>query len=236
MYRGCGRKQWKQRTYVPKKWQKSVETEGLCNTTMVKTTGETMNGTTIQYQDQPLEIERKYLIRYPNLDLLDRICSGKAIISQTYLKSEKGLSRRVRKRRIGEKTEYWYTEKEKLSDLTRIEREHEISEQEYEEFLKEALEHARTIHKIRYFLPAGELCFEIDIFPEWDDRAFAEVELDDEKREITFPDCLDLIKEVTGDKRYTNASLAKHGFFCEELTTGQSLSSNGENLIIGNTE
>ena len=166
---------------------------------------------------EPLEIERKFLIRYPDLSVLEKLCSRKARISQTYLVSENNLSRRIRCRECGGKTEYWYNEKQKITDMTRIERERQIPEEEYRELLKEAIPGARTILKTRYDLPCEDLCFEVDIFPEWDDRAFAEVELDNENRCFTVPDCLTVIKEVTEDKRYTNKSLAINGFVYEEI-------------------
>ena len=165
----------------------------------------------------PLEIERKFLIRYPDVLLLDKICSEKADLSQTYLLSENNVSRRVRQVKRAGSVEYWYTEKEKLSDMTRIEKERLISEEEYRDLLKEAVPGAKTIRKTRYCLPSGDLCFEIDVFPEWDDRAFVEVELDDEKREFVIPDCLTVIKEVTVDRRYLNSSLARNGFVYDEI-------------------
>ncbi len=165
--------------------------------------------------EEPLEIERKFLIRYPDFTALEALCTGKAELSQTYLISEKSVSRRIRKATQNGKTVYWYNEKERITDMTRIEREHEITRDEYEKLQKEAIPDARTIRKTRYFLPSGEHCFEIDVFPEWDDRAFAEVELKTEGEAFLIPDCLEVIKEVTQDKRYTNAALAKHGFVYE---------------------
>ena len=178
-----------------------------------KNSRESTDETTCCFNNEdPLEIERKFLIRYPDLNLLDRICTEKTAIVQTYLISEKGISRRIRKKEQGGRIEYWYNEKTKISDMTRIEREREISEEEYNELLKEALPDADTINKIRYCIPSGDHCFEIDVFREWDDRAFAEVELSDEDQEYVFPECLELIKEVTDDGRYTNKSLAINGF------------------------
>ena len=161
---------------------------------------------------EPLEIERKFLIRYPDLALLGRICTKKISITQTYLISEKNHSRRIRKQECDGRTMYWYNEKEKITNVTRIEREREISEIEYAELLNEAIPNALTICKTRYYIPSGRHCFEVDIFPEWSDRAFAEVELEDEKQEYEIPDCLSIIKEVTDDGRYTNRSLALNGF------------------------
>ena len=164
---------------------------------------------------EPLEIERKFLIRYPDLDLLERICTEKKEIVQTYLISAKGISRRIRETKCGENTEYWYNEKEKISERTRIEREREISAEEYTSLRREALPDARTIYKTRYCIPSKDRCFEVDVFPEWDDRAYAEVELEDENQEFEIPQCLSVIKEVTEDRRYSNLSLAKNGFVFE---------------------
>ena len=58
------------------------------------------------------EIERKYLIEYPDTDLLrEKSFSVKSIV-QTYLVSDKGVDRRVRSSAEGGTTEYTFTEKE----------------------------------------------------------------------------------------------------------------------------
>lgn len=178
------------------------------------------NMTNREHLKEPLEIERKFLIRFPDLTLLEQQSSQKISIVQAYLISESNRSRRIRKQECGGKTQYWYNEKERISDLTRIEREREITEKEYKEYLQEMLPGTRTIRKTRYLLPSGKHCFEVDIFPEWKDRAFAEVELKEEEETFVFPDCLSVIKEVTSDGRYTNKSLAVHGFVYEEIENG----------------
>lgn len=171
----------------------------------------------MQNNKEPLEIERKFLIHYPDLDLLEQICSKKMNMTQTYLVSEKNCSRRIRKSECRGNTVYWYNEKEKISDMTRIEREREISAQEYMELIKEAIPDAATITKTRYCIPSGDRCFEVDVFPEWKDRAFAEVELENEQQAFEVPDCLSVIREVTEDGRYTNLSLALNGFVYDEI-------------------
>ena len=167
---------------------------------------------------EPLEIERKYLIRYPDPGLLDKICAGKADMHQVYLGSEAGVSRRIRKVETAGRVEYWYNEKTRLSDTTRIERERIIREDEYNALLKEADADCSIIRKTRHYLYYGQFCFEIDVFPEWNDRAIMEVELENENADITFPDSIEIIKEVTSDRRYTNASLARNGFIYDQLS------------------
>lgn len=166
---------------------------------------------------EPLEIERKFLIRYPDLKRLEQICSKKIAIVQTYLISEQDVSRRIRKSECGDNTVYYYNEKVRITDMTRIEREREIPEEEYEELIKDANPKAQTIRKTRYCIPSGDLCFEVDVFPEWKDRAFAEVELESEQQGFEIPDCICVIKEVTDDRRYTNLSMALNGFVYDEI-------------------
>ena len=54
-----------------------------------------------------------------------------------------------------------------------------------------------------------EQLFEIDVYPFWTDRAIMEIELDSEEREVMLPPFIEVIKEVTGDGRYTNAAIAR---------------------------
>ncbi len=161
-------------------------------------------------EPEPLEIERKFLIEYPDLDWLRSYPSARAVdIVQTYLTSEPGCERRVRKR--GEKGNYIYlmTTKRKISGMKRIETESRLTREEYESLLTERDPERREIQKTRYCLTYEGHYFEIDIFPFWSDKALAEIELSDENEEILLPPQLKLIKEVTHDDAYKNASLAK---------------------------
>lgn len=159
--------------------------------------------------EPPLEIERKFLIAYPNLEELDRLCSKKAEMEQTYLLgTEKGVSRRVRKSTIDGVTYFRKNTKRKVNGTTRIERQESISEKEYQILLGFADPARKTIRKIRWWIPMGELTAEVDVFEFWSDRAVCEVELPAEDTPVELPGCLQLIREVTEDPRYTNASLA----------------------------
>ena len=156
---------------------------------------------------EPLEIERKFLIPYPNIAELKALpgCAALEIV-QTYLG---GGAARVRKSVSENGCTYTHTEKRKISELTRIEIEREISAQEYAEYLKAADPAFRPIEKTRLCIPYEGHTFEIDIYPFWQDKAVAEVELKSEDEEIIFPDWLDIIKEVTFDPSYKNVSLAR---------------------------
>ena len=157
----------------------------------------------------PLEIERKFLIEYPDLGELERLTNGDfSEISQTYLVGEKGTSERVRARTRGGVTVYTHNTKIKLSSMKRIEFEDEVSEEEYLELLKRADTKCRTIEKVRYCIPYGGFTFEIDVFPFWQDKAFMEVEMPSEDTKVDLPGFVKIIREVTDDNRYTNHALA----------------------------
>ena len=157
----------------------------------------------------PLEIERKFLIEYPNLAELKKLSNGDfSDISQTYLVGEAGTSERVRARTKGGVTVYTHNTKIKLSAMKRIELEDEVSEKEYKELLKRADPKCRTIEKVRYCVEHGGFTFEIDVFPFWSDKAFMEVEMPSEDTHVDLPDFVKIIREVTDDNRYTNHALA----------------------------
>ena len=80
--------------------------------------------------NQPLEIERKYLIAYPDTQALRPRCTAVYDMEQTYLLSAPGVTARVR-RRVGEKEEFFHTEKERITARTHVERERTITREEY---------------------------------------------------------------------------------------------------------
>ena len=155
------------------------------------------------------EIERKFLIRRPAEAWLETNCQGSDII-QTYLKAEAtGHSDRVRRRAGKNGVVYTHTVKRRISDLRREEQERVISEREYLALLQRADPERRSIEKRRYVLAYGGKDFEIDGYPFWQDRAVMEIELADEAEAVALPPEIEIIKEVTRDRRYTNAALAK---------------------------
>ena len=155
-----------------------------------------------------MEIERKYLIAMPDEAVLQSADASEIV--QTYLVNpEKGATERVRARTSGGMEVYTHTVKRKLSAMSREEDEHEISAAEYAELLKRADTGRKPVHKTRYCLDYMGQLFEIDVYPFWTDRAIMEIELDSEEREVMLPPFIEVIKEVTGDGRYTNAAIAR---------------------------
>lgn len=161
-------------------------------------------------EPEPYEIERKYLIEYPDIKWLETNPSCQRIeIIQTYLNSTAGEEVRVRQRGVDGNYIYFQTIKRKVSDVKRVEIERRLSQAEYLKLLMEADTTKRQIRKTRYCLTYENQYFEIDVYPFWDDKAIAEIELSDENAQIVFPKQIKVIKEVTDDESYKNASLAR---------------------------
>ncbi len=161
-------------------------------------------------EPEPYEIERKFLIEYPDLKKLESLPNCEKVeIIQTYLKSDTDEEVRIRQR--GSKGNYIYfeTRKKAISGLKRVEVERRLTKDEYLELLMNADSNKRPIRKDRYCLADGNQYFEIDVYPFWTDKAIVEIELSDPDEEIRFPKILKVIKEVTDDIEYKNSSLAK---------------------------
>lgn len=158
----------------------------------------------------PLEIERKFLIKKPDLEYLEHHENCKKVnIIQTYLVSDEDDEVRVRQRGINGSYIYTLTTKRRISPVKRVEFEERISEKEYLNYLNKADTNLKQIRKDRYCLLKNGRYFEIDVYPFAKDRAIMEIELASENEEINVPEFLEVIREVTDDKAFSNYSLAK---------------------------
>lgn len=158
---------------------------------------------------QPLEIERKYLIKKPSADRLSTIGAVGQSILQSYLHSDSPkVERRIRQRGSDGVFSYYYTEKTTVSDIKRFEVERKISQKEYMSLLLEA---KKFVRKDRYCFVYQSQYFELDIYPQFADKAILEIELTEETQVPVLPDWVDVIADVTDDSTYRNASLATRG-------------------------
>ena len=161
-------------------------------------------------EPEPYEIERKFLIHYPNVAKLETMPNCKRIeIMQTYLNAPEGDEVRVRQRGADGHFVYIKTTKRKVSDIKRLEIEKRISQDEYLRLLMDADITKHPIRKTRYCLTWNNQYFEIDVYPFDNEHAIVEIELTNENDTIEFPDFLSVICEVTDNDAYKNASLAK---------------------------
>ena len=160
-------------------------------------------------EPNPYEIERKFLIDMPDINLLESMTNCEKVnIVQTYLKSSDSEEVRIRQR--GNEGNYTYSKTRKIpvSGIKRIEIEERLSQEDYINELLNADPRKGQIIKTRYCLCYDNQYFEIDIYPFWNDKAIVEIELNDENQNIKFPPFLSLIDEVTDNQDFKNSSIA----------------------------
>ena len=160
----------------------------------------------------PLEIERKFLIQYPDITALRQMPDYHvAHMEQSYLQAEGDFpGGRVRRIVDGDHVKYVYTYKVRVSELTRHEFEKEITEDEYRGLLRYKTPGTITIEKDRHSFLYQGLTYELDVYAFWEDKATLEAEVDSEDTPIPVPPCVTLIKEVTCDRRYNNSRLSRN--------------------------
>ena len=158
---------------------------------------------------KPLEIERKFLIEYPDIDLLNSISTCRRVpIEQAYLETPGEGRFRIRRRGSREEAVYIKTVKRKINDLSHIEIENYISEKEYKSYLAQKEYVHGIIRKDRYCIALNSTYYELDIYPFFIDRATLEIELLTENQQYVLPDFVKVIREVSFEKEYKNKYLA----------------------------
>ena len=145
------------------------------------------------------EIERKFLVED---DSYKQMASSSSRIVQGYICRTSGRTVRVRIR--GEKGYLTIKGPSPDGGISRYEWEHEIPVDEARELMHLCQE--GHIDKVRYLVPYEGHVFEVDeFFAENEGLVMAEVELEAVDEAFERPPFLG--KEVTGDRRYYNASL-----------------------------
>lgn len=157
--------------------------------------------------DTHYEIEKKFIIEYPDIDVLNCLKNAqKVYISQSYI-NDNGVRKRIRKRGIDGVYSYYLTMKKTISGFKKEEVEYKITREEYET-LKNNNKDNLTIEKTRYCLSENFTYYEIDVYPFWKDKAVMEIELKDENEKYILPKNIKIIKDVSTDKNYSNYNLA----------------------------
>jgi len=158
----------------------------------------------------PIEIERKYIIEIPDEEKM-RLCEGYTVseILQIYIESSPHLTHRVRSRKKSGNTVYTETQKIRIDKMSSYEDEKEISEREFLGLSNNIKKGTVPIEKVRHTFDYLGQTFEIDMYPKWKKSCIMETELESRESCVEIPDFIKIIKEVTGDKAYSNASMAK---------------------------
>ena len=154
--------------------------------------------------DAEYEIERKFLLsalpRMPApVDVLE--------IDQGYLPGVRLVERLRRQRDRSAHVRYYRTIKVGIG-VQRMELEEETDAKTFEHLW--VLTEGRRLRKRRHVIPDGDRYWEVDEFLDRD-LVLAEMEIPTADTEITIPEWLRpvLVRDVTGDRKYTNRSLAR---------------------------
>ena len=164
-----------------------------------------------------IEIERKYVIAMPQIAAMSAEEGyTSSDIVQIYLESAPHITHRVRSRTMNGITKYTETKKIRISGMSAFEDEREIDENEFSSLRKDIAPDTTPVIKTRHtFVYHGQL-FEVDIYPNWHTTAIMETELPTEDTVTDMPPFIRIIKEVTGIKAYSNASMSRA--FPDEIT------------------
>lgn len=151
------------------------------------------------------EIERKYLLNaLPMLGSVVRAVE----VDQGYLPGAR-INERVRRVKDSAGALTYFRTVKAGSGLERIEIEEEMTREFFEAVWP--LTRGARVHKRRYYVPDGDVTWEIDEFLDRPDLWLAEVELRHAEQQVRVPEWLQpvLVREVTLEKAYTNYALAK---------------------------
>ena len=157
---------------------------------------------------QPIENERKYIVEITGA-MADYTETD---ITQTYLASEPGNEVRLRKREWKGNRVNVHTTTKRISPTEEIVVERQVSNNLYESLLQQADPYRQTIHKNRKsFIYQGQF-FELDTYLKpVDNLVILETKGIACHEDIKFPPFLNVVKDITGDTKYYNYTLAiKH--------------------------
>lgn len=156
-----------------------------------------------------IETEYKYVIRKPKISVIEEMPDyTESEITQIYLKNN-AATHRVRKRMYSSgETVYTENKKVRISKMSSTEYEREISFSEYESLARNIEDGASPLYKVRRTFRYGGKIFELDYYDEWNESCIMEVELDSEDEKINLPPFIEILSDVTGNKSYSNHSMA----------------------------
>jgi CYTH domain-containing protein len=176
-----------------------------------------------------VEIERKFRLRVaPEADVLAEHGAVAKRIEQVYLRRDPAPAApsgpsdaahaadanhgvgRVRRTELADgSVSYRSNSKRRVGAFAFDEHEEAIGAAEWAAALERADPDRRPVRKTRHVVPHGAQSLEIDVFEEPAGLVVVEVELRSEDEAVELPAWLGEFREVTGDHRYFNASLAR---------------------------
>lgn len=160
----------------------------------------------------PIEMEKRYLLKsMPDFNRPDFANTKiqEISIEQMYLLSQNEYEElRIRKRTQQGSSNYYRTIKDRRGDWP-IEKESSIGAREYLALQDLKDPNKEIIKKIRHCFIYEHQYFELDYFlGHREGLLILEIELTEENEEVRLPPFLEIVKEITGDKSYSNYELA----------------------------
>ncbi len=156
-----------------------------------------------------IETEYKYIIKKPEPGILREMAGyTESRITQIYLENEVA-THRVRRREYST-GEVIYTENKKvrISKMSSTEDEREITAEEYVSLSENIERGASPLYKTRRTFEFAGKVFELDFYDGWEKSCIMEIELEFENEEIKYPPFIEILADVTGNKTYSNHSMA----------------------------
>lgn len=161
---------------------------------------------------EPIEREQKFLIE-PLDPAAIPVHTTESSIVQDYLRAhDPEIVERLRARSDNESTSYFHTSKKIIGSGESMEIERLISKREYEDLIKQKDPALETIRKRRITFFHESQFIEIDLFDgpaHIKGLALMEIEQTDLQVTPTLPSFVRVVKNVTGDEKYLNKSLAR---------------------------
>ena len=163
-----------------------------------------------------VEIEKKYVIRLPDTEYISTLDGyTESSITQIYIESAPGRTHRVRRRIQGDTPTYTETVKIRIDKMSAFEDEREIDQATFLRLSEKIKKGTRPVLKKRLTFLFESRLFEVDIYPEWRRTCIMEVELPAREEDVKIPPFIELVRDVTGDRAYSNASMSQS--FPDEL-------------------
>ncbi len=159
---------------------------------------------------EPLEIERKFLVDPVALHRTG-VLRRKIVITQAYVKEAdmKGELRIRSRTHYGHST-YFATRKKKIRDGVYREDERVIDFATYKEFGNSLVKGTGLVRKNRHCFVYRDQYFELDVFKGRHNGLYLlEIELPEVGAPVELPPFMHVLREVTGDRNYTNRTLSR---------------------------
>lgn len=156
-------------------------------------------------EDNNNYLEKKYLIKKPDYDMLCKLNgASKFKISLTYLKSRDDEDIKLVIRRSEDKVVY----SKVVKSIGR--EEVYISADKYVSELENADPRRKRLDKERFFFIYKNNRYKVDFYPFMDDVAILELDLLNEREEFELPDFIEVIEDITDNRKYRNRELARN--------------------------